>query len=158
MQLTLYTDYSLRVLLYLATQSETRATISEIADFHDISRNHLMKVVHNLALAGFVTSQRGKFGGLSLARAAERISIGEVVRQTEPNFHLVECFDSKASNCRIDGACVLKHLLFRASEEFLKTLDLYTLQDMLKPTVTPRKPAIVAKPVVMRSRTGTRSR
>ncbi|MEK6750567.1 MAG: Rrf2 family transcriptional regulator [Pseudomonadota bacterium] len=130
MQLTLYTDYSLRVLIYLAAQPDTRATIAAIAEYHEISRNHLMKVVHHLAVAGFVISQRGKNGGLYLARPAHQISIGDVVRQTEPNFTLVECFDATASTCRLTRNCALKHLLYRATADFIKTLDAHTLADV----------------------------
>lgn len=134
MQLTLYTDYSLRVLLYLAEQPETRATIAEIADFHDISRNHLVKVAHHLAQCGFVLSHRGKNGGLQLARPAKEISVGGVVRQSEPHFHIVECFDQSSNRCRVTKRCALKHILRRAQQEFLATLDSYRLVDLVGPS------------------------
>lgn len=99
MQLTLYTDYSLRVLLYLGIHKNEKATINEIADYFKISRNHLVKVVHNLAVCGYIHTVRGKGGGMSLARPAEEINIGDVVRHTEPNFHVVECFNPQTTHC-----------------------------------------------------------
>ncbi len=91
MQLTLHTDYALRVLIYLAMHPNQRVTITELSTFFNISRNHLVKVVHNLGLKGFIQSVRGKNGGLYLSRSADQIRVGEVVRQMEANFHIVEC-------------------------------------------------------------------
>lgn len=132
MQLTLYTDYSLRVLIYLGLRRDRLATVSEIAESYGISRNHLVKVVHNLASLDFIHSTRGKGGGLSLSRAPELINIGDVVRHTEMNFNIVECFDGKNRNCPITAVCRLKGVLGDAARAFMNVLDGYTLADMLK--------------------------
>ena len=133
MQLTTYTDYSLRVLMYLAVHGGELATIEEIADAYAISRGHLMKVVHQLGLAGYVETVQGRGGGLRLAREPEQIRVGEVVRRTEDNMVLVECFDPKESNCRIEPACGLRLVLKEALESFFRTLDGYTLADLVAP-------------------------
>lgn len=147
MRLTLYTDYSLRVLLYLAFKKDETVTITELADFYKVSRNHLVKVVHNLGLKGFITTTRGKNGGMRLARAAEDIVIGDVVRAMEPDFDLLECFNPSTDQCVITNACTLKNVLFDAKNNFLKQLDRYTVADAIK---TPPKssPAFKAIPVV----------
>jgi len=130
MQLTQYTDYALRTLLYLAV-TEKNATITEIAERYSISRNHLVKVVHNLGKLGYITTIRGRQGGLRLARAPEHINLGEVVRRTEPNFHLVECFDRASDRCILTPGCQLKGVLGKAMGAFLNVLDEYTLADLL---------------------------
>jgi Rrf2 family nitric oxide-sensitive transcriptional repressor len=132
MQLTLYTDYSLRVLIYLGLRRDRLSTVSEIAESYGISRNHLVKVVHNLASLGFIQSTRGKGGGLSLARAPEHINIGDVVRHTEQNFNIVECFDGKNRACPITAVCRLKGVLSDAASAFMRVLDGYSLADVLK--------------------------
>ena len=132
MQLTLYTDYSLRVLVYLGLVSERTATITEIANAYQISRNHLVKVVHNLSLTGFIRTTRGRGGGIALARDPENINIGDVVRHTEGNFHLVECFDVARNACPIALSCFLKDSLYDAQRAFMAVLDNKTLADMLK--------------------------
>lgn len=130
MQLTQFTDYSLRVLIYLAGLPETgQATISEIADFHKISRNHLIKVVNKLATGGFIQTTRGKGGGLKLGRPAHTVGIGEVVRVTEANMDLVECFNMKSNQCCIAKGCTLKAHLYEARRAFMMVLDKYTLAD-----------------------------
>lgn len=131
MQLTLYTDYSLRVLLYLGLNPREMSTIGDIADSYRISRNHLVKVVHNLAIQGFVNTTRGRGGGLGLARSPDAINIGDVVRHTEVNFHLVECFDRERNTCPIAAACILKSALHEAQKAFMAVLDGYTLADIL---------------------------
>ena len=131
MQLTLYTDYSLRVLLYLGLNRQHMATITEIAASYGISRNHLVKVVHNLATQGYIRTTRGRGGGLTLARAPVEINIGDVVRHTEVNFHLVECFDQEHNTCPISAACNLKAGLYEAQRAFIAVLDRYTLEDVL---------------------------
>lgn len=130
MRLTLYTDYSLRVLLYLAYSKDKTVTISELADFYKISRNHLVKVVHELGLNGYILTSRGKHGGIRLARPAAEIGIGEVVRKTEPDLDLLECFNKETDNCAITKACNLKGVLFGAKNNFLAELDKYTLADV----------------------------
>ena len=132
MQLTLHTDYALRVLVYLAQKKDELATISEIADFYHISRNHLVKVVHHLAIENFIHTTRGKHGGIRLARASELISIGEVVRRMEPNFDIVECFSASNQPCTISPICALKEVLYRAGNEFLALLDQYSVADATK--------------------------
>jgi len=131
MQLTLYSDYSLRVLIYLGLKGSELATITEIATRYDISRNHLVKVVHNLANQGFIVTIRGKGGGMRLARAPQEINIGEVVRMTEMNFTVVECFDPANCRCPITPVCRLKGILHDALERFLGVLDQYTLEEVI---------------------------
>lgn len=130
MHITRYTDYSLRVLIYLALQQERLATIQEIADSYDISKNHLMKVVHQLTLKGYIESVRGKNGGLRLHRQPDDINIGVLVRETEQDLNLVECFSSN-NKCCITPVCGLKNILAEALKAFLETLDQYTLADIL---------------------------
>ncbi len=131
MNLNVFTDYSLRVLLYLSLQPEKRVSIEEIAQFYHISRDHLVKVVHHLGKCGFIRTVRGRSGGIQLARQANSIKIGDVVRKTESNFHLVECFDSKSNQCRITPFCNLKDIFAEATQQFLHTLDQYTLDDLV---------------------------
>lgn len=131
MQLTRYSDYSLRVLIYLAVNPDRLATIEEISVAYGVSKAHLMKVVHNLGRAGFLETVRGRGGGFRLARAPEEINVGAVVRQTEGRMNLVECFGPTASTCRIEPACRLHHALEEALEAFLGTLDGYTLADLV---------------------------
>ena len=131
MQLTQYTDYSLRVLVYLSMKKEGKSTITELADFYAISRNHLVKVVHHLAQQGLIVTMRGKNGGITLARKPEQIGIGEVVRLTEPNFHLAECFNGVNNKCVLTHACNLKSILYEAKKAFLATLDRYTIADII---------------------------
>lgn len=131
MQLTRYSDYSLRVLTYLALDPERLVTIEEIARSYDISKAHLMKVVHQLGLRGYVETVRGRGGGLRLARRAEEIKVGEVVRSTEENMVLVECFDPASSQCVIEAACGLRSVLHEALAAFLAVLDRYTVADLI---------------------------
>ncbi len=132
MHLTRFTDYSLRVLIYLAVKGEQRSTITEIAGRFEISRNHLMKVVQDLNHHGYITSIRGKHGGLLLKRAPETIPLGELVRDTERDLSLVECFGDD-NECVITPACRLKPILAEALSAFLAVLDHYTLADLLGP-------------------------
>jgi Rrf2 family nitric oxide-sensitive transcriptional repressor len=129
MQLTQYSDYALRTLIYLAIRDDN-VTITEIAEDYKISRNHLVKVVHNLGKLGYITTLRGRNGGLRLAMPPEAINIGEVVRRTEPNFNLVECFDRENNACVITPACRLMGVLGEAFRAFTTVLDQYTLADM----------------------------
>jgi Rrf2 family transcriptional regulator, nitric oxide-sensitive transcriptional repressor len=138
MRLTTFSDYSLRVLMYLGVHGERLATIREVARAYGVSENHLVKVVHHLAQHGYIETTRGKGGGMRLARPPEKINVGEVVRGTEENLTLVECFDKATSNCRIEPACVLKGILSRALDAFFAALERYTLADLLvtKPKLT----------------------
>ena len=126
MRLTRYTDYAMRVLLYLGTRSGQMCSIGEIAKAYGISQNHLMKVVSELAREGYVNSTRGKAGGIRLARPPEDINVGEVVRRMEDDFSLVDC-----ANCIIAPACGLNCALREAVAAFLGVLDRYTLADFL---------------------------
>lgn len=130
MQLTTFTDYSLRVLIHLARLPEPgMTTVPELAAHHRISRNHLVKVVNNLAHQGLVLTTRGAGGGLQLARPAGTITVGEVVRLTEPHMDLVECFDLKTNACRIVKDCFLRSILYDARRSFMTVLDAHTLAD-----------------------------
>ncbi|OEY65514.1 RrF2 family transcriptional regulator [Marinobacter sp. X15-166B] len=130
MHITRYTDYSLRVLMYLAVQGDGLTTIQQIADGYQISRNHLMKVVHQLNLQGYIETVRGKHGGMRLRMAPAEINVGALVRQTEQDFNLVECF-ADGQRCKITPVCGLKGVLAEALQAFLETLDRYTLADIL---------------------------
>lgn len=131
MQLTNFTDYSLRVLMFLGLHPERLVTITEIARAFDISQNHLMKVVNYLAVEGLIKSVRGKTGGITLAKDPASIRIGDVVRLTEAHFNLVECFDANARHCCIVPVCSLRHLLQDGLEQFFAVLDRRTLADLL---------------------------
>lgn len=125
MRLTLHTDYALRVLLHAASAREGLTSISDVAATHGISRNHLMKVVNQLANAGFLRTVRGRGGGFTLARPAADIRIGDVVRATEPDLHLADC-----GSCFVRIGCGLTPVLGEAMAAFLATLDRYTLADV----------------------------
>lgn len=132
MRLTSFTDYTLRTLIYLALQPDRLATIADIAAAYDISANHLMKVVHQLAVAGDIVTVRGQRGGLRLAKPASAINIGTLVRRTEPDMELVACF-AQDQHCVIQEGCVLQHALGEALAAFLAVLDRYTLADLVAP-------------------------
>ena len=131
MQLTRHTDYALRVLIHLAYKGDELSTIREIADKHRISENHLMKVVNKLATLGYIITLRGKGGGMKLARAPEKIKVGEVIRDTEESLHVVECMaQDYGGDCALSPSCKLKSVLHEAQAAFFQQLDLYTLQDL----------------------------
>ncbi|MCC7326869.1 MAG: Rrf2 family transcriptional regulator [Burkholderiales bacterium] len=132
MRLTTFSDYTLRVLMYLALDRTRLATIPEIAAAYDISQNHLMKVVHQLARAGVIESVRGRGGGLRLARAPEAIRIGEVVRAAEGTAPIVECLSDDPHACTIAGTCRLTHVLVDAFDALYESLDRYTLADLTR--------------------------
>ncbi|MFF5996142.1 Rrf2 family transcriptional regulator [Lysinibacillus sp. KU-BSD001] len=132
MRLTVYTDYSLRVLMYLGVRGQDHlATIQEIADTYQISKNHLMKVTYDLGKYGYIETIRGRGGGIRLAIDPQEIVIGEVVRKTEEDFHIVECFNPENNLCRIAPECRLKNALYEALQAYLKVLDSYTLEDVI---------------------------
>lgn len=131
MRLTAYTDYSLRTLMYLALNRGQLTTIQEIADLHGIAKNHLTKVVHQLGMLGYVTTIRGRNGGLRLAREPVQINIGEVVRHTETDFHIASCFDPASTGCIYSPACALQGALGKATGAFLAVLDGLTLEQTL---------------------------
>ena len=131
-RLTLYTDYSLRVLLYLGVKGkEYQATIQEIADTYNISKNHLMKVTYQLGKLDLIETVRGRGGGIRLAHDPKDINIGAVVRQTEEDFHLVECFNPSNNLCKISPECQLKNALYEALQAYLAVLDGYTLDQFI---------------------------
>lgn len=132
MRLTLHTDYALRILMHLALAPGRLVTISEVAASFSISRNHLVKVAHELGQAGFVETMRGRGGGLRLARPPEEIAIGDVVRAMEEDFRIVECFDRDANSCCIAPACRLKRLLKEALDAWAAVLDGATLADLVE--------------------------
>lgn len=124
MHFTRHTDYALRLLLHLAANPDRQSVIGEVAEIHDISRNHLMKVVQQLSHGGFLSTRRGRGGGFMLARPAETIRIGEVVRFTEPGMTLAEC-----TSCRIAPVCGLTGIFSEAKAALLAVLDRYSLAD-----------------------------
>jgi Rrf2 family nitric oxide-sensitive transcriptional repressor len=134
MRLTVFTDYTLRTLIYLALRPDTLVTIADIAEAYQISNNHLMKVVHKLALSGDIATVRGQRGGLRLARPSTEINIGVVVRRSEADLEMVPCFGSQGA-CVISPECVLANALDEALRAFLATLDRYTLADLARPRV-----------------------
>lgn len=131
MNLTQYTDYSLRTLMFLATVDRA-STIGEVADAFAISRNHLVKVVHHLAREEFIVSMRGKSGGIMLARSPRRIIIGDVVRAMEPRFRLAECFEPETNRCPITPVCHLARVLREAEQAFMNVLNCYTIFDVVR--------------------------
>lgn len=131
MRLTTFSDYSLRVLIYLALEQTKLATIPVIAAAYGISENHLMKVVHQLARAGVIESTRGKGGGIRLARPPEDIRIGQIVRTTEGAAPIVECLGEEESACCIAPSCRLAGILVRAFDALYEVLDEYTLADLV---------------------------
>lgn len=131
MKLTAYTDYSLRVLMYLGRNRERFITIQDIAILHGISKNHLMKVAHQLGLSGAVETVRGRNGGLKLRLEPIDINIGKVIRSTEVDFFMAECFDHDINTCVYSASCVLKDVLNDATAAYLDVLDQVTLEDLL---------------------------
>lgn len=131
MRLTRHTDYALRVLMYLARKSDGLSTIKEIAGRYGISENHLMKVVHQLGRNGYITTIRGRRGGMRLAAAPNQINIGAVVRSCEDDLGIVECFDEKTNSCSISGACGLAGIIDDALFAFMAVLDSKTLSDVM---------------------------
>lgn len=132
MQLTRYTDYALRVLIYLGHKGDELSTINEISEVYHVSENHLMKIVHGLGKLGYVTTLRGKGGGLKLGRPPEQIRLGQVVKDTEETLDLVECFaHDYQGDCRLTSNCRLKSVLADAQQAFFESLDQYTLRDLV---------------------------
>ncbi len=145
MKLTRYTDYSLRVLMHLAARPERLASIGEIARAYGISQNHLMKVVHDLRKAGYVAAVRGRSGGITLGRPPGEINVGEVVRHSEEGFDLVDC-----GSCIIAPACGLTGVLNQALAAFMRTLDSFTLADLVADRSEALRTAFGLPPQVLR--------
>ena len=133
MRLSDYTDYTLRVLMYCAAHTDRLVTIAEIAERHQVSKNHLMKIVNDLARQGLLGTTRGRGGGLRLLQAPAAIRIGDVVRGAETDFRLVECFEASTDTCTLTATCRLKGVLHRAMQAWLAELDAVTLADLLPP-------------------------
>jgi Rrf2 family transcriptional regulator, nitric oxide-sensitive transcriptional repressor len=158
MRLTDYTDYSLRVLLYLAVRSEGLATIQDISDAYGISKNHLMKVVQRLAELGWVETVRGRNGGLRLFEHSSALTVGEVVRAAESDFALVACFTGSDANgnhrdCVIQSQCRLKGIFESARDAFFRELDGYSIRDIAEPasplmSLLALKPSATVVPIV----------
>jgi Rrf2 family nitric oxide-sensitive transcriptional repressor len=138
MQLTLFSDYSLRILLYLTMHRDRLVSVPEISDAYGISKHHLVKVVQRLIELRLIESVRGRGGGMRLSREPAEINVAAVVRQTEPHLDLVECFDARTNTCPIDPACGLKRALEAAQAAFFAELERYTLADFEQ-----RRPALV---------------
>lgn len=142
MRLTIYSDYALRSLIFLAVHNKAQlVNISDIATAYDISKNHLTKVIHHLAKAGYIDSTRGKHGGICLAKLPEQINIGTLIRLTEQDFAIVACLNSPTNSdmplidtknhCVITPVCQLKGIFAKATNAFLAVLDNYTLADIV---------------------------
>jgi Rrf2 family nitric oxide-sensitive transcriptional repressor len=138
MRLTQWSDYTLRVLMYCAScqQRDQLATISEIAQAHGFSRSHLTKIVMALSANGMLETTRGRGGGLRLRKRADEINLGAVLRLTETDFNLVECFDNGQNTCRLNGACALKSILRKALDSYFEVLDQTSLADLIRPMLT----------------------
>jgi Rrf2 family transcriptional regulator, nitric oxide-sensitive transcriptional repressor len=160
MRLTAYTDYALRLLMYLAVKDDGLATIAEVAHSYGISKNHLMKVAHQLGVAGYIETVRGRRGGLRLAKPAKAIGLGEIVRHTEPDMAIVMCFEPVNADCAVLPYCVLRKALERARAAFTEVLDGYTLGDLVKPRASLRAMLSIEsdKPARAPAGTGRRGR
>lgn len=132
MKLTTFSDYTLRVLMFLALNRNRLATIPEIAAAYEVSENHLMKVVHQLARSEVIESVRGKGGGIRLAREPEAIRLGQIIRSSEGNAPVVACLSEDATSCCIAPACRLTNILVQAFDAFYESLDKYTLADLVQ--------------------------
>lgn len=139
MRLAEYTDYSLRVLMYCAQHPQQLVTIGELAEHHALSKNHLMKIVNHLARQGVIETTRGRGGGLRLLKEPADIRIGDVVRDSETDFRLVECFDPDTDLCTLSTSCRLKRVFNSALQAFFKELDGATLADIAGPVRAARK-------------------
>ncbi len=132
MRLTMYTDFSLRVLMYVGSKERSQlSTIQEISTAYGISKNHLMKVTYELGKHGYIETVRGRGGGIRLAHDPININVGEVVKKMEDDFYLVECFNCASNRCVITPVCKLRNVLHQALTAYLSVLDAYTLQDLL---------------------------
>jgi len=138
LQLTYFSDFALRLVLYLAAHPERVVPVQEVSRAYGISQHHLVKVVQLLVDEGIVGSVRGRRGGLRLIRRPEDVNVGTLVRLTEPNFDIVECFDRPRNTCPIEAACGLKGVFAQARDAFLEVLDAHTLADFV-----PRAPALI---------------
>lgn len=132
MHLTIFTDYGLRSLMFLAARPDRLCSVREIAAYYDVSYNHLVKVVHRLSQLGYVQSVKGKGGGIKLAEGTLTLKLGNIVKTLEPNMTIVECFDRTTNTCRVTNSCQLKHYLSDAATAFIASLNEHTLADTVK--------------------------
>lgn len=144
MKLTVQSDIALRILLYVGLQEDRSASAAEISRAYDLSQHHVSKVAHLLSRSGYLVTRRGKTGGFLLAKPAAQIRVGELIRMTEPDFDLLECFNAATDRCRISRGCRLKGVLHEARDAFLAVLDRYSLADLLK-TRPPLKELLTLK-------------
>ena len=129
MQLTVFTDFGLRSLMFLAANRDGLCSARNIAEHYGISRNHVVKVVHRLAQLGFITTSKGKGGGIRLAHNPEALKLGDIVLALEPDMELVECFNRETNTCRVTASCNVKHFLADANRAFISELNRHTLAD-----------------------------
>ncbi|MES2071824.1 MAG: Rrf2 family transcriptional regulator [Pseudomonadota bacterium] len=147
MRLTAFTDYTLRTLMYLAMHRDKLATVHDIAELHHISQHHLTKVVHQLGLTGVIETVRGRHGGFRLNREPADINIGQVVRSSESDFFMAECFDQEHNTCVYNPGCVLKGVLSEATSAYLATLDKVTLEQLVPKSAGHTKKEPASSPV-----------
>lgn len=161
MRLAEYTDYSLRVLMFCAAHPGRQITIGELAEHHGVSKNHLMKIVNDLARQGVLETTRGRGGGLRLLKQPAEIRVGDVVRRSETDFRLVECFDGRTNTCSLTPSCRLKGVFHAALQAYFRELDSATLADIAGPLPIARgvapmsrgaRPAVAMKPPATRRR------
>jgi Rrf2 family nitric oxide-sensitive transcriptional repressor len=152
LRLTVYTDYALRLLMYLALKDDGLATIAEVAEAYAISKNHLTKVAYELGVAGYVETVRGRRGGLRLAKPHDAVTLGEIVRHTEPDMALVPCFAPIDAACTIRPCCILRKALREASDAFVRALDAYTLADLVKSRASLQRLLAIRPPKPPRAR------
>lgn len=139
MRLSDYTDYTLRVLMYCAANPDRLVTIAEMAERHQVSKNHLMKIVNDLGRQGVLQTTRGRGGGLRLLKAPAAIRLGDVLRHAETDFRLVECFDAATDTCTLTPTCRLKNVLHKALTAYFAELDGVTLADIAGPGKAPAR-------------------
>ncbi len=156
MRLSEYTDYTLRVLMHCATRTDEQITIAGMADELQLSKNHLMKIVNDLARQGVLETTRGRGGGIRLGRPADAIKVGDVVRAAETDFRLVECFDPDTDECTLTPGCKLKAVLRNALRAYLDQLDGVTLADIATPLRNRALPAVAVVAPPRRGATGSR--
>lgn len=154
MRLTAYTDYTLRTLMYLGVNRDRLVKIQDIADLHGISKNHLMKIIYQLGVAGFVETVRGRNGGIRLKADPKNINIGDLIRSTETDFFMVECFDRINNKCPLTSSCLLKTLLRRATDAYLAILDSATLDELIVESGTHTDRYRSAHPIRIRPSSG----
>ena len=117
--------------MFLAAHPDRMSSVKEIAEHFDISRNHLVKVVHRLSQLTYIETVKGKGGGIKIAKDATKLRLGDLISELEPNMNMVECFDPKTNTCRITQSCQLKHYLFEATTSYIDVLNQYTLADTI---------------------------